>query len=402
MNSKRYNVVVLPGTNRNGRGVALALKDGPFNLISVSPENKQTEKNLHKKYLNKYYSAFYYFKNNFSASPEQYKDEIIELLKLTEADFLIPTGTENTIAAAVFHDIFSKYCHVLTEPWSKMEQVHDKYQTMLLAEKLNIPHPKTLCPQNMDEVEVNAKLIGFPLVLKSRRGMSSTAVYIIHDMDELLLEYKKMISKEANSSGDGRVFDNTYPILQEYIPDKQLHDGTAFCKDGNALLVTSQTRLVTFPLALGGGIVNTTTFCPEIHEAMRKIVSKINWNYVLEADFIYDSKDSQYKLIEINPKFWGTNFLTTAAGYNYPLLSIQSHLNDEIDLPGQYQVGLTCRWLGIELRSLISDPLTPLIFIQRAAGILKRFAIRPQICDSTWIMDIPPEKILTKMMSFFQ
>ena len=381
-------VAVLQGMSRNGRGVALAIQNQGYKIICIDRDLEKKSKKIYEKHLSKYYDDFYYYNKNYLENQQAFTNEIIEIIKNYDVDVLIPTCTEATIAVATHHKEYSKNCFVATEIWEKMEKLHDKFEVIKMAQKLKIPHPKTRCPKSFHELEEKALEIGFPIILKARRGMSSNFVYIIKDIESLKQSYLKFASDTHSCLNDGKVIDNSRPILQEFIPGKQLHDGTVYCENGEAILVTSQIRLMTHPLEMGGGIFNKTTFNADIHKTMEKLACEMKWNGVLEADFIYDPVKAEYKLIEVNPKFWGTNYLTTAAGYNYPLYCIKRIFGESPNFPKRYQVGLTCRWPGVEIDTWFSKPRNIFTVVGRIVGFFARFAQRPQIVEPFWRLDL--------------
>jgi predicted ATP-grasp superfamily ATP-dependent carboligase len=398
-------VAVLQGMSRNGRGVVLALQNQGYKIICIDQNPGKQSKKIYEKHLSKYYHDFYYYNKNYLENQQAFTDEIIEIIKNADVDVLIPTCSEATIAIAAHYKEYSKNCLVATETWEKMEKLHDKFQVLEMAQKLGIPHPETRCPKSFQELEETALEIGFPIILKARRGMSSNFVYVVEDLESLKQSYLKFTSDTHSCLNDGRVVDNSRPILQEFIPGKQLYDGTVYCENGVAKLVTSQARLMTYPLDMGGGIFNKTTFNENVHEAMKKFAYEMKWNGVLEADFIYDSLENEYKLIEVNPKFWGTNYLTTAAGYNYPLYCVQQLIGKPSNFPTSYQMGLICRWPGVEIDTWFSKPCNIFTVVGRIIGFCARFAQRPQIVEPFWRLDLivasPWKKIINKLFKRF-
>ena len=63
----------------------------------------------------------------------------------------------------------------------------------------------------------------------------------------------------------------------------------------------------------------------------KKIFSRIKWNGPAQLEFILDERDNTYKLIEINPRFWGTTGLAVKAGVNVGKFAIDVGLGKELD-----------------------------------------------------------------------
>jgi predicted ATP-grasp superfamily ATP-dependent carboligase len=118
----------------------------------------------------------------------------------------------------------------------------------------------------------------------------------------------------------------------------------------------TQKRLMMFPLAGGGGIVNVTTFEPELMEMAITLLKNLRWHGLAQVEFIIDARDNKPKLIEINPKCWGTLDLAIQAGINFPHLTCKLALDGDITPIFEYQVGLKYRWLLSELVTVSQRP----------------------------------------------
>jgi len=63
------------------------------------------------------------------------------------------------------------------------------------------------------------------------------------------------------------------------------------------------------------------------------------------VEFKVDPRDGLPKLMEINPRFWGSLSLAIHAGVNFPLLLHKMARGKRFDPVEQYRTGIACRWL---------------------------------------------------------
>jgi predicted ATP-grasp superfamily ATP-dependent carboligase len=56
---------------------------------------------------------------------------------------------------------------------------------------------------------------------------------------------------------------------------------------------------------------------PELARAGRRLLDHLNWHGVAMAEFRRDDRDGSFRLMEINPKFWGSLELALAAGADF-------------------------------------------------------------------------------------
>jgi hypothetical protein len=63
------------------------------------------------------------------------------------------------------------------------------------------------------------------------------------------------------------------------------------------------------------------------------------------------------KLMEINPRFWGSLELAVRSGVDFPALYARASLGEKLGAPSAYKTGVRCRWVipGDILRYLTDD-----------------------------------------------
>ena len=62
------------------------------------------------------------------------------------------------------------------------------------------------------------------------------------------------------------------------------------------------------------------------------------------VEFKKDNRDSEFKLMEINPKFWGSLDLAIASGVNFPHLICEMAVKGDIKPIFSYKTGVKFRW----------------------------------------------------------
>jgi predicted ATP-grasp superfamily ATP-dependent carboligase len=109
----------------------------------------------------------------------------------------------------------------------------------------------------------------------------------------------------------------------------------------------------------GSGALNTTVYEPEITENTMKIMKALNWHGVGMAEFKRDS-NGEAKLIEINPKFWGTSECAISAGMNFPYMLYKIAMDGDVKANFSYLYPKSFGWLfpmGIKSIFETNEPL---------------------------------------------
>ena len=74
------------------------------------------------------------------------------------------------------------------------------------------------------------------------------------------------------------------------------------------------------------------------------------------VEFKKDTRDGQFKLMEINPKFWGSLDLAIAAGVDFPYLAARMAAEGDIDPVEDYRVGVRFRWVFDDAMRTLAAP----------------------------------------------
>jgi len=138
--------------------------------------------------------------------------------------------------------------------------------------------------------------------------------------------------------------DYSRPLIQEYVSGT-IHDVCVLFEDGEIKTALTQERVRMFPASGGAGVVNKTTDRQDLVEYTKQLLSPLDWSGIAQIEFMDSETISEPKLIEINPKVWGTTELSIAAGVNFPKQLVDLHLNESIaDSVSDFEQGLYFIW----------------------------------------------------------
>jgi predicted ATP-grasp superfamily ATP-dependent carboligase len=379
------NILIVDGLNRSGLAVARALKMvGACTTIHAAAPSSGFRNAILKRFKSNCIDKIHFVENEFHKPI--FIDEINQIIIQNNIDALIPIGQAAAVSISRSKPEIIKPCRVLIEDFKKIILFHDKELTVNLARKLEIPHPFTIIPKNLDELSEYAAKASYPAVIKARKGMGGIGVAYGADRDELLSLYKKYSEQALHE--DGFINDSSHPLIQEFIPG-ELHDALVFCVDGEVKAGLTQKRIVTRPTTGGIGVVNITTDDNRLIEYAKKLTRHTSWNGVLMLDFKIDSRDGLPRLLEVNPRFWGTTWLSICAGLNFPHYLVSAALSKPIDYPEKYKVGLTCRWIMDEFAGIFDSPRNFSAVTGRIKGFISRFSEKNSVFD-TIPSDIKP------------
>lgn len=272
-------------------------------------------------------------KNPSTAIFSDYFNELESILSKNEISVFMPVSNVSYKFAALYKNEIEKFCRVPVVESKIMDIAQDKAKTFEHAEKNGIPIPQTINIKNGNDFNEKIDSIKFPCVLKKTNYNESGVVYC-NGKEELLEAFNKIISnKKADSS---------FPVIQEYITGP----GTGYYgiyDNGKCVGYFMHERIHEFPITGGASTLAKSVSEEDLKIIGDKLLSSLKWHGVAMVEFKRDLKDNQLKLMEINPKFWGSLELSYKAGINFPYLAYLVAMKKPISV-SSYKNDVYFRW----------------------------------------------------------
>ena len=315
---KRMTVLITDAEYKNALAITRAL--GRKGLTVYTAGKKNTAQTFYSKYSEKH---FVY--SHPQRKPEQFKKEILAIVKRNEIEVLMPVGIGPCTLISQEKEKLEKFTKVPLATYDVFQRVHNKEEVNRMAVKNNIPAPLTIAPKNIQELKKGLKKFQFPVVIKARKGSSTRQVRYAKSKDEALTIWKEF-TKQGKDDKTG-IIDRSQPLIQEYLPG-EIIDVVFIFNKGEPRGVVSQRRELTFPVSGGSGALNRTVFEPKVIQNAIKLLKAFKWHGVGMAEFKRD-KNGVAKIIEVNPKFWGTTECAISAGMNFPHMLYELAVNGD-------------------------------------------------------------------------
>jgi predicted ATP-grasp superfamily ATP-dependent carboligase len=249
---------------------------------------------------------------------------VLDTIKHEGIDVVLPIGQDSNAALSRARGDVLEHSAIAVADWSSMQVASSKRRTIDCARVLGVPVPQTF--------ESPAEVDRFPIVAK--KIMGSGEVRYVNSVDEI---------------PGGEQW-----LLQEYIPGEG-RGFFALLDHGEEKAVFMHRRLREYPVTGGASTAATSIRDPMLRELGMKLLSELNWHGVAMVEFKLDRRDGSYRLMEINPKFWGSLDLAIAAGVDFPWLAVQLALGRPIVCP-PYSSGLRFQWVFSDLVHAAAKP----------------------------------------------
>lgn len=269
-------------------------------------------------------------------SPSAFRDSLLSYLANNDRiDAVIPVGHYTTRCVSEYKGDFEEHTAVPVPEYEVFQHAWDKAQTFRTAAQLGIPRPETMFPESVTVAVSAAETLGYPVVVKPRSGSGSRGLRFVENDEELREAYASIVETDEP------------PLLQEMIPQdgEGIGTGFLFSADGESKAEFAYRRLREYPPDGGPSTLRESIEGDTIRRYGRTLLQELDWSGIAMVEFKRDPRDGDPKLMEINPRFWGSLHLPLHAGVNFPWLLWQYSQQTPTQEQSGYRTGVRCRYL---------------------------------------------------------
>lgn len=287
----------------------------------------------YSKYCTKYFKSPDYISNDFI-------DFLLELGKKERLDgwTLIPSNDHIVYNLSRNKKRISDIYKTIVPDFDNLMNLYDKYKFLSLNQEEGIPVPGTILANNIDSINS----LKFPVLIKGREGLSffkSTGKKGIVAQDPENLN--KIVSQLIVKTELDKI------IIQELIPFNDSSDVWSFCGfaiNGDIKSYWIGKKLREHPSKFGTATLAMSDYNENIEKYGKSVIKALNYTGVCEIEFVRDTSDKSFKLIEMNPRTWLWVDLARYCGIDFTKY-IYFYLNKiSIDYPKDYKKNV--KWMN--------------------------------------------------------
>jgi predicted ATP-grasp superfamily ATP-dependent carboligase len=303
-----------------------------MNITGLS--EKKTALSFYSKYCNKKFIS-----PNPRTNSDLFLKYILKIVKNDSYDSIFPIHTYTMFLLTKYRDMISDYVKVPPPNFDIFINAYDKKKTLSLAMENKIEIPITYFTDDINDIIENIKQ--YPVVIKASRR-HAIGIVICYNSSDLKKEYKKMVNKYGPC------------LVQEYIPNGgEFGVYTIFNKNSEPIGLSVKKRLKCMNTYGGVSTLRETVDNKELVNIAFKLLKKMKWFGVAMVEFRFDSRDGLPKLMEINPRFWGSLHLSIQSGIDFPHMLYELISKGETTPMLDFKKGVQSRWLFGEVTRFI-------------------------------------------------
>jgi predicted ATP-grasp superfamily ATP-dependent carboligase len=267
--------------------------------------------------------------------PSDYLEFLEDYLSRHPHQVLLPMEEETLLLLARHRERFERITRLPVADHASLLMARDKVQVLQRAEALSIPIPKTYPVADLEAGRALLDILPYPVVVKPRLGSGSAGIEYVTEHTQLLPALQRAFAA-AHA-----------PFVQERLPADGPGIGVSFLLDDRHQVRASfvHRRLREYPVSGGPSTLRESCRHEEAHGYALRLLQDLNFVGIAMVEFKIDARTGKPKLLEVNPRFWGSLALAIDAGVNFPFLLTLMALERDFAPVNSYRIGHRCRWL---------------------------------------------------------
>jgi predicted ATP-grasp superfamily ATP-dependent carboligase len=212
--------------------------------------------------------------------------------------------------------------------------VNDKAWLIPYAASIGIVVPRTTVIRshtdlgNLDQVEL-------PAIVKPSRSSGGRGLCKVSDLKQL-----RDVCREAIAEGCSI-------LVQEIVPagGRGLGYFALYDRKGQLVAQFMHRRIREYPIDGGPSTLREGIWDESLAKIARRLLESLKWVGLAMVEFKEDTRDGIPKLMEINPRFWGSVALPIFSGVDFPVLAAHLTAGLHVQPVLDYEIGKKARWL---------------------------------------------------------
>jgi predicted ATP-grasp superfamily ATP-dependent carboligase len=250
-------------------------------------------------------------------------------------DVLLPVSTNVLLACARNRNRFAARLPI--PPLATIRRANDKSTVLAAARKTGVPIPVSYAPESDEELDEVIARLRLPAVVKLR---DDEGTYL-----EPSERYRVSLrGDDVRAAWDELHKVRPFPVIQERIEGDGYGVGV-LAKEGRVLASFCHRRVREYPITGGPSALCESVRDERLARYAAAVIGELGWTGVAMVEF---KKDDDYRLLEINPRFWGSLPLATSCGINFPDLLCRMTMGEEIAPPSEPPAGVKLRFLAMD------------------------------------------------------
>lgn len=268
------------------------------------------------------------------------------LLKICRGhDVLLPISMYSLKVVSRHIDEFRKVLHVPIVNYEKLIKANNTETLINIANNAGVPTPNTYFIKDLNQVKKIAEDLSYPVFIKVKEELELAPAnrnLMVSSAKELLEKYVELHRFQP------------FPLIQEYIKGEGQGYFAIFNRKSEPKVVFGHRRIREYPITGGPSAFCESHYNSKVMECGDRLLRALDWYGLAMVEFKIDERDQLPKLMEINPRVWGSMPLAIASGVDFPYLLFKLAIDGDVQELRSFKEGVKVRFLINDIRAALS------------------------------------------------
>lgn len=265
--------------------------------------------------------------------PDGFLNWITRVAGSRKYDVLITPEESTSLFVARHISDISRHVRVPLSDHGTLSFVRNKFNLISHAQKQGIACPKTFMINTLSDIRSNINELSLPFVLKPVIGSGGRGISYVDDKNISNIRFENILKEHGPF------------MMQEYIPGGDYFGvSVIFNARGQMRSAFVHKKIRQYPVTGGVSTCAVSVKHPRLVEITEALLASLGWYGSANVEFKIDQRDSTPKLMEVNPRLWGSLQLAISSGINIPHLLYRLALDGDIEPHFEYRTGVKFRW----------------------------------------------------------
>lgn len=236
---------------------------------------------------------------------EGYGELLLDLAHRPSVRTIIPVREPDVYLLAKHKDAFAEHVGTPWPDFDRLQTVQDRKRLFEVAREAGIGVPETRPLTEWNDWDREA-------VIKSRYTI------VVSD-DEPGASYPSVRYHRPGASPDAETVIEEMghePLVQEYMSDPAEYGFFALFDHGSPVTTFQHRQIRGYKYSGGPSAFRESVDIPALEDAGLRLLERLDWHGLAMVEF--KRHDGEFKLMEINPRFWSSLPFSVAAGADFP------------------------------------------------------------------------------------
>lgn len=317
------------------------------------------------------YSRDFYLNPSARENPEGFLDFLLAYISKEESPVIFPMDDDTMKIFIDNSKLLEGKSKIAIPPKESFCLALKKDLAIKHAQEKGIPCPLSVSSGEYKEIYKAVCKMKFPLIIKAVDSSGSRGMKIVEKRENFEKEYKGISQNYP------------FPVVQEFLSVSEKIDVCLIYNKKSQLRgCFVQRELRNYPDPIGPSTIQESIIHDMAKSLALKFMEGLNWQGIVELEFIIEKESKDIVFMEVNPRFWASVEMAVQAGVDFPYMYYLIAKDGDCDEVMKYKIGGKVKW---------SFPGELLAFLEtkKKKGVDPSFFFNKEIKDDTLSLDDP-------------